>query len=82
MPTPAETGERNPRREAGNRKRRRSFYLALMGACAVLFVLAWALVRTYSMTATVVMTAVAIILPLVAVFAANAGSPINRRRAR
>lgn len=55
-------------------------YFLLMGTCLALFVLAWALVRLYSVTAAVVMTAVALAIPPVAVIIANAGDESSRRR--
>ncbi|GAB3239095.1 DUF6343 family protein [Kineosporia babensis] len=61
-----------PRREVdeGTRIRR---YLTVMGSCLVLVVLAWAVVRHYSMPAALVMSAVAAVLPPVAVIIANYG---------
>lgn len=54
-------------------RRRRRWYLALMGTCVVLIVLAWNLVRLWSTTAAVVMSIVAAVLPPVAVIIANWG---------
>jgi len=53
-------------------------YLTLMGACLLLIVLAWTLIWHYSVIAAVVMSAVALVIPPVAVIIANA-SPGNRR---
>jgi Protein of unknown function (DUF3099) len=50
------------------RKRR---YLALMGVCLLLIVLAWNVVRLYSTTAAVVMSLVAAVIPPVAAIVAN-----------
>jgi Flp pilus assembly protein TadB len=50
------------------RKRR---YFAIMGPALVLVVLAWNVVRLYSVTAAVVMSAVAAVLPPVAAIVAN-----------
>jgi hypothetical protein len=50
---------------------RRRWYFALMGLCLVLIVLAWNVVRFYSTTAAVVMSAVAAVLPPVAAVVAN-----------
>ena len=50
------------------RKRR---YLALMGLCLLLIVLAWNVVRLYSTTAAVVMSLVAAVIPPVAAIVAN-----------
>ncbi len=55
-------------------------YFALMGVCLTLFILAWAVVRIYSVTAAVVMSAVALAIPPVAVIVANAGDESSRRR--
>jgi hypothetical protein len=45
-----------------------------------MFVLAWAVVRLYSVIAAVVMSAVALAIPPVAVIIANAGDEATRRR--
>jgi Protein of unknown function (DUF3099) len=58
---------------------RNRVYFLLMGLCLVLFVLAWAVVRLYSVTASVVMTAVALAIPPIAVIIANAGDEPTRR---
>ena len=50
------------------RKRR---YFAIMGPAIVLVVLAWNVVRLYSVTAAVVMSAVAAVLPPIAAIVAN-----------
>ena len=55
-------------------------YFALMGICLTLFILAWAVVRNYSVTAAVVMTVVAMAIPPLAVIIANAGDEASRRR--
>lgn len=52
-------------------RRRRRWYVALMGTCVVLIVLAWNLVRLWSTTAAVVMSVVAAVLPPVAAIIAN-----------
>ncbi|WP_101523052.1 DUF3099 domain-containing protein [Nocardioides houyundeii] len=54
-------------------RRRRHWYFALMGTCLVLLVLAWCLVRLWSTTAAVAMSAVAAVIPPVAVLVANWG---------
>ncbi len=54
-------------------RRRRRWYFALMGVCLTLIVLAWNLVRLWSTTAAVVMSAVAAVLPPIAVIIANWG---------
>jgi Protein of unknown function (DUF3099) len=55
-------------------------YFALMGLCAGVFVLAWAVVRLYSVTTAVLMSAVALAIPPIAVIIANAGDEASRRR--
>ncbi|MDH2415560.1 DUF3099 domain-containing protein [Nocardioides sp. CER19] len=53
---------------------RRRTYLALMGLCLALFVLAWSVVRLWSLTAAVVMSLIAAVLPPIAVIVGNLGS--------
>ncbi|HNI69992.1 MAG TPA: DUF3099 domain-containing protein [Marmoricola sp.] len=50
---------------------RRLWYFALMGLCLALIVLAWNVVRFWSTTAAVVMSAVAAVIPPIAVILAN-----------
>jgi hypothetical protein len=50
----------------------------MMGTCLVLIVLAWTLIWRYSVTAAVVMSAVALVIPPLAAIVANA-SPANRQ---
>jgi hypothetical protein len=50
----------------------------MMGTCLVLIVLAWTLIWRYSVTAAVVMSAVALVIPPLATIVANAG-PANRQ---
>ena len=52
-------------------RRRRRWYFALMGACLVLILLAWNVVRLWSTTAALVMSAVAAVLPPIAAIVAN-----------
>ena len=54
-------------------RRRQRWYFALMGLCLALIVLAWNLVRLWSTTAAVVMSAIAAVLPPIAVIVANWG---------
>lgn len=54
-------------------RRRQRWYLTLMGACLVLILLAWNLVRLWSTTAAVAMSVVAAVLPPIAVVVANWG---------
>lgn len=48
-------------------------YFVLMGACIVLIVLAWNVVRLWSVTAAVIMSIVAALIPPIAVIIANRG---------
>ena len=48
-------------------------YLSIMGACLVLIVLAWGVVRLWSVTAAVIMSLVAMLLPPIAAIVANQG---------
>jgi len=50
----------------------------MMGACLLLIVLAWTLIWRYSVTAAVVMSAVALVIPPFAAIVANSG-PVNRQ---
>ncbi|KRA37303.1 MULTISPECIES: DUF3099 domain-containing protein [unclassified Nocardioides] len=52
-------------------RRRQRWYLTLMGACLVLILLAWNLVRLWSTTAAVTMSVIAAVLPPIAVVIAN-----------
>ena len=58
---------------------RNRLYFALMALCVGLFVLAWAVVRLYSTTVAVVMSAVALAIPPIAVIIVNAGDEGSRR---
>lgn len=58
--------------------RRKRAYLIMMGVCLLLIVLAWTLIWRYSITAAVVMSAVALAVPPLAAIVANAG-PVNRQ---
>ena len=58
---------------------RNRLYVALMALCVGLFVLAWAVVRLYSVTVAVVMSAVALAIPPIAVIIVNAGDEGSRR---
>jgi Protein of unknown function (DUF3099) len=59
---------------------RNRLYFVLMALCVGLFVLSWAVVRLYSVTAAVVMSVVALAIPPIAVIIANAGDEASRRR--
>jgi len=57
---------------------RRRAYFIMMGVCLLLIVLAWTLIWRFSITAAVVMSAVALVIPPFAAIVANAG-PANRQ---
>ena len=57
---------------------RKRAYLIMMGVCVLLIVLAWTLIWRYSVTAAVVMSVVALVVPPLAAIVANAG-PVNRQ---
>ena len=57
---------------------RKRVYLIMMGTCVLLIILAWTLIWRFSVTAAVVMSAVALVVPPLAAIVANAG-PVNRQ---
>lgn len=59
-------------------RRRRHVYFALMGLCVLLFVLAWGVVRLWSVPAAVAMCLVAMVIPPCAAILANRRSPGER----
>jgi hypothetical protein len=61
-----------PARSASDRHRRR-VYFAIMVPCLTLIVVAWTIVQFFSVTAAVVMSAVAMLMPPLAAILANAG---------
>ncbi|MFE9418427.1 DUF3099 domain-containing protein [Streptomyces griseofuscus] len=58
--------------------RRRHVYFAMMGICIGLFVLAWGVVRIWSVPAAVGMCVVAMVIPPVAAMIANRRGPEDR----
>jgi Protein of unknown function (DUF3099) len=52
-------------------RRRRRIYLTLMGICGLLYLISWTVVAPFSRVWAVALSAVASILPLVAVIIAN-----------
>ncbi|MFF4606971.1 DUF3099 domain-containing protein [Streptomyces sp. NPDC001339] len=64
------------RRSPAERRHRR--YFLLMGACLVLFVLAWGVVRLWSVPAAVAMCVVAMVIPPIAAFVGNRREPGER----
>lgn len=59
--------------------RNRAYFL-LMGSCLALVIAAWTVVRLYSVTAAVVMSVVAMVIPPIAVMVANAGDESSRHQ--
>ncbi|MEY9962791.1 Ca2+/Na+ antiporter [Streptacidiphilus sp. MAP12-16] len=57
---------------------RRHAYFLLMGVCLVLIVLAWNVVRLWSIPAAVGMSLVAMVIPPVAAIVANRKGPDDR----
>jgi ABC-type transport system involved in cytochrome bd biosynthesis fused ATPase/permease subunit len=60
--------------------RRNRGYFILMATSVTLVVLAWWVVRLYSVTAAIVMSVVAMVIPPIAVIVANAGDESSRRQ--
>jgi hypothetical protein len=58
--------------------RRRHWYFAMMGTCVVLFVMAWAVVRIWSVPAAIIMCLVAMVIPPFAAIVANRRRPGER----
>ena len=54
-------------------RHRRRLYFAIMGPCITLIVVAWTIVQFFSITAAVIMSVVAMVMPPIAAIAANAG---------
>ena len=55
-------------------------YAIMMGVCLLLFIGAWSIVRLYSVTAAIIMSCVALVIPPLAAIVANAGDESSRRR--
>lgn len=64
----------------GSWMRRNIAYAVIMGTCVVLVILAWTVIRLYSVTAAVVMSVVAALMPPIAAMVANAGDEQRPRR--
>jgi hypothetical protein len=71
--TASEAGPPPPRRD-------KRLYFVLMAICIGLFVIAWAVVERYSVTAAVIISAAALVIPPFAAIIANAASATDRRR--
>ena len=61
-------------------RRDRRLYLMLMTICIGLFVLSWAVLDRYSVTAAIAVSAVALVIPPFAVIIANVAGAADRRR--
>jgi hypothetical protein len=53
----------------------RRVYFLLMGSCLGLITLAWLVVRLFSLTAAIVMSVIAMVIPPFAVVIGNSGPP-------
>jgi Protein of unknown function (DUF3099) len=60
--------------------RRNVAYAVIMGTGLLLVILAWTVVRQYSVTAAIVMSVVAALMPPIAAMVANAGDEQRPRR--
>ena len=60
-------------------RRDKRLYLVLMAVCISLFVLSWAVLDRYSVTAAIIVSDVALVIPPFAVIIANAASATDRR---
>jgi hypothetical protein len=60
-------------------RRDKRVYAALMGTCVVLIIIAWQVVRYFSVLGAIIMSAVALVIPPVAVIIANRASAVDRR---
>jgi 4-amino-4-deoxy-L-arabinose transferase-like glycosyltransferase len=55
-------------------------YFVLMGGCIAVIVVAWTVVRIFSVTAAIVISVVVALIPPIAAIVANAGDEGSRRR--
>ena len=60
-------------------RRDKRIYFLLMGVCVLLIVLAWQVVRYFSVLAAIIMSAVAVVIPPTAAIIANRASAVHRR---
>jgi len=58
--------------------RRNRVYFVMMGTAIVLVVLAWTVIRIYSIAAAIAMSVVAAVIPPLAAIVANAGDEASR----
>jgi hypothetical protein len=78
LPPPRPERPRQVRPPVDERTRARR-YLLIMGSCLTLIILAWGVVRLWSVTAAVVMSMIAMVLPPIAALVANSGWDRDRR---
>lgn len=78
LPSPRPDRSRPVRPPVDERTRARR-YLLIMGSCLTLIILAWGVVRLWSVTAAVVMSMIAMVLPPIAALVANSGWDRDRR---
>jgi hypothetical protein len=69
-------GSAGPQPSRGDKR----LYFVLMTVCIGLFVISWAVLDHYSVTAAVIVSTVALAIPPFAVIIANAASATDRRR--
>ena len=69
-------GDLTPPPTGGDKRR----YFVLMTICIGLFVISWAVVDRYSVTAAIILSAVALVIPPFAAIVANVTSATDRRR--
>jgi O-antigen/teichoic acid export membrane protein len=58
-----------------SRMTRKRAYFTLMGTCVGLITLAWLVVRLFSVTAAIIMSVIAMVIPPFAVVIGNTGDP-------
>lgn len=71
-----ENGPAGPQPSRGDKR----LYFVLMTICIGLFVISWAVLDRYSVTAAVIVSIVALAIPPFAAIVANASSATDRRR--
>jgi Protein of unknown function (DUF3099) len=55
-------------------------YFVMMGLCLTMVILAWTVVRLFSVTAAIVMSVAAMVIPPLAAIVANAGDEASRHK--
>jgi 4-amino-4-deoxy-L-arabinose transferase-like glycosyltransferase len=67
-------------KQAGAHNGRNRAYFLLMGGCITAVILAWTVIRLFSVTAAIVVSVVVLIIPPIAAIVANAGDEASRRQ--